>query len=750
MGRQSKSTAVDGRPREFESAIGRLEDSVCLAAGPTCAPLRFVFASLLSWGQIVVRRVRKQSLRSLRGIALLSIAFTLLGTISFSPAALAQKGLAGGVPENLLVPKDPNKPKSAQVFRPPPPNTPECKDCIDIYNKLKAAIESFYIQQYTTADTNISNAGDVTPNSTDVGNKIKATSALTQLGSITGREDTAGFDKAKGNDAARKKDKDFPKNTKDLEALINKLAGELKKCEDACKKPKTTDGPKTKVPSVPELPTVGDCLTRNELEKFKADLAELTKQSEGNIGHAKGDKSGDDAWAGWREFAEKLNDLSGQVAKRLQALIDSGKDKEVCDEVPPVPKLKPLPGCSTFDDLQKLFRELREVLKQNDANIGNGNKPGWGAWKEFGAAIKKQLGELNDRMEALNKAKKDKEDCPPPKEKTGGGGSGYYVPGERKSGTFYVSQNGEKVCTYDSGTPYEVAYTPISSGGGVIATYTPGTAGTPQGSTPGTPPSDGTPPAAGTPDHPPQQATPDKQPQQPTDHPPPTTTSDNPPPSTIPDNPPTTDTSQDDEVETYDKETVEKNGHNETGSGLQTQMVMLTTPKPPLMRTDDTPGSGFDRNPAKVRIVDGHGVIRINRAERQAYGLPDTGGQPVHVRLDLTAMKHSSALAEITGKTVKPGLDRALPVGDQVATRTFKVGGKTFMVLDFAQPFNHTEDVIALAARFLGIDLKTDTCDDDKPAAPLFEAPAVAANGNELPSTTIALPRRIHAREAGR
>jgi hypothetical protein len=481
-------------------------------------------------------------------------------------------------------------------------------------------------------------------------------------------------------------------------------------------------------------------------------LETLKKQSGANIGTAVGDKKDDAAWAGWREFAQKLDELSGQVAKRLQALIDSGADKEKCDEAPPVPKLKPLPGCSTYDALQKLFNELREVRKQNDANIANGNKPGWGAWKEFGEAIRKQLGELTDRMEALNKAKKDKEDCPPPKEKTGGGGSGYYVPGERKSGTFYVSQNGEKVCTYDSGTPYEVAYTQISSGGGVIASYTSATpgGGTPPASTPGTPPSDGTPPAASTPDHPPQQATPDNKPQQPTDHPPPTTTSDNPPPTTVPDNPPTSDTSQDDEVETYDKEAVEQNGHKETGSGLQTQMVMLTTPKPPLTRTEDTAGSGFDRNPAKVRIVDGHGVIRINRAERQAYGLPDTGNQPAHVRLDLTAMKHTSALAEITGKTVKPGLDRALPVGDQVTTRTFKVGGKTFMALDFAQPYNHTEDLTALAARFLGIELKTDTCDDDKPAAPLFEAPAVAANGNELPSTTIALTGRIHTRKAAR
>jgi hypothetical protein len=297
-------------------------------------------------------------------------------------------------------------------------------------------------------------------------------------------------------------------------------------------------------------------------------------------------------------------------------------------------------------------------------------------------------------------------------------------------GTAYVSQNGGLKCTYDKGTPYEVAYTPISPGGEAMANYAPAGAlsSGPEVSTPGTPPSDG---PSGS-DNPPAASRSDKLPQQPK-------TTDQAPPTTIAENPPHDNPPDDDEVETFDKETVEQNGHTETGSGVQTQVVMLVTAKPYPRRAEDRPGSGFDRNPAKVRVVDGHGIIHINRADRQAFGLPDTSDKPLHVRLDLTAMKQTSALAEITDKTVKAGIASVLPAGDVVTMRTFKIGNRSFMALDFAQPFNHAEDVVALASRYLGIELVIDTCDDDKPAAPDLPATASSANDNALPSGGIRL-----------
>ncbi len=51
---------------------------------------------------------------------------------------------------------------------------------------------------------------------------------------------------------------------------------------------------------------------------------------------------------------------------------------------------------------------------------------------------------------------------------------------------------------------------------------------------------------------------------------------------------------------------------------------------------------------------------------------------------------------------------------------------------------------MALASRYLGIELATDTCDDDKPAAPVFDAPAAPPSGNDLPSATIKIDRRSH------
>jgi hypothetical protein len=307
-------------------------------------------------------------------------------------------------------------------------------------------------------------------------------------------------------------------------------------------------------------------------------------------------------------------------------------------------------------------------------------------------------------------------------------------------GTAYVSQNDGAKCTYDKGTPYEVAYTPISPGSGAMASYAPLSAPgrVPEESAPVTPPGGG---PSGS-DKPPTATTSDNPPQQPK-------AADTPPPTTIADNPPTDNLQDDDEVETFDKETVEQGGHTETGSGVQTQVVMLTTAKPYPKKTEDDPGSGFDRNPAKVRIVNGHGVIYTNRADRQAFGLPDTGNKPVHVRLDLTAMKHTSALAEITGKTVKSGLASALPAGDTVTMRAFNINNRSFMALDFAQPFNHTEDVVALASRFLGMELATDICDEDKPAALEPDRPTAAsgANDNALPSGGI---RVTHATRSGR
>jgi hypothetical protein len=405
-----------------------------------------------------------------------------------------------------------------------------------------------------------------------------------------------------------------------------------------------------------------------------------------------------------------------------------------------------LPTCS--DDKTKTKQELDQLLADlatAKGYIEAGGKFGALADETKNAvpicekAIKDVKDFITDKLPNLPPCpagEKKKEECPPPKSKTGS----YYVPPQRTPGTFYVSQNGEAVCTYDNGRPYEVAYTPISSGGQVIATYTPPAGrqgGAPAESTPSAPTGGNTPdnpskpPAA---DNPPRQSTPDNPPKQPTSDNPPPPTTDNPVPTTTADNPPT-DTSQDDEVETFDKENVDG---PETGSGLQTQMVMLATVKPGLVRTEDGPGSGFDRNPAKTRIVNGHGVIRVNRADRQAFGLPDSGDQPAHVRLDLTAMKHTSAIAEITGKTIKSDLASALPKGDQVATRIINVGPRTFMAFDFAQPFNHAEDIVALAARTLGIALEVDTCDDDKPAADL-DTPSAASQSESgiLPSATI-------------
>jgi hypothetical protein len=328
------------------------------------------------------------------------------------------------------------------------------------------------------------------------------------------------------------------------------------------------------------------------------------------------------------------------------------------------------------------------------------------------------------------------------KTKTGQGA--YYVPAT--PGTVYVSTNGGAVCTYDKGNPVEVAYTPIDIGGQQIVTYTPGT-DTPGG---GTPAGTDKLPATSAPDKPPRQATPDTPPKLSTpDNPLPTTTTDTPPPTVdvqAPQDP--------DEVETYDKSVVEKDGHTESGSALQGQLVMLVYPKPDLPGASDKAAldTGFDRDPAKCKTgADGHCQVHVHPADRALYGLAASSAKPAHYRLELNDMKHSGGIAETTGKTVKPDLTSALPQGARVATSIFKIGNRTFMRLDFATPSNHAEDRMPAYSEKLGVKVETDTCDDDKPAAELdTSAAAFNAESDGLPSATIRFDDAARARRAVR
>ena len=340
-----------------------------------------------------------------------------------------------------------------------------------------------------------------------------------------------------------------------------------------------------------------------------------------------------------------------------------------------------------------------------------------------------------------------KEACPPPTQGyTPYDGGNFYDTGGLLGAipvTFYappvpgtadVSQDGTVVCTYGRGRPEQVSYTPYSPGGSYTPVPTPG-GGTPPpggtgGSTPApTPTTTDNPPGGSTPNSPePKAGTP------PPENPPATT--ENPPPATTTDQPPVASTGDgDDTVETFDKDTIEQDGHTETGNPVDGQVVMLQTAKPSLAQGDDT-GSGDD--PKKCVTVNGHCAVTVRRGERAAYGLPDAGDQPGHFRLDLTSMKHTTGIAEITSKTRGDisTLQNALPAGATLAASIFAVGDRKFLRLEFATPANYSGDLLDTYSRLIGVDVHVDYCDEDKPG---IDAQTVRGAAAALPSSSLVL-----------
>ena len=325
----------------------------------------------------------------------------------------------------------------------------------------------------------------------------------------------------------------------------------------------------------------------------------------------------------------------------------------------------------------------------------------------------------------------------------GGGNGGSTV---RPAGTMLISQDSDIVCTYDRGGPEYVDYTPLNPGQFVDYTPTPPRGGEPPGgSTPpdGTPNPGGSTPPAGTPptpttpgtgtpgSPPPAASNPPAAPK--TDTPTPTTT-DQPPVATTPDG-------GDDTVVTYDKDTIEQDGHTETGNPVDGQLVMLTVPKPALARGDDT-GSASD--PKKCLTVKGSCAVMVHRDERTAYGLPDTGDRPAQFRVDLAKMNHTAGVADVTGKAIDTNkLASVLPSGGTVKPTIFTIGTHTYLRLEIALPANHTEDVLPAYSRLLGTNVDVDYCDEDKPGADAAAAAAAAAATPEiaLPLQTLRLRR---------
>jgi hypothetical protein len=675
----------------------------------------------------------RQSRRLRRRVQTAAILWTLglsLACNTIFAATAVADSLSTGLPNGLLV-KDEKNPK-AKVFRPPPPTS--CPKCVDFYNQLKAALESYYIQQYNVAQTEQNESGVTTANS---GAKGKAGAALQQLGSIA-KDDKNNYDndqlqQATARDKQRQQQKDFPKDTNALTQLITKLMKDLTDCETGCKGA-------VKPPDKPQTPPIKEVIKKDEEKK--------TDEKKGGV------------------CADALS-LYGKLPEIPETPSEFQQYLDWCKGVK-------LPTCGDKDQVKTDTDKLLDDVKQALERLNTISVKGGAAEKqtqpaaEACTATKKEIQKYQtDTLPNLKPCKEGEKDCPEPKEKNGQGG--YYVPPQRTPGTFYVSQNSSIVCTYDNATPVEVAYTPLDLGGQLIATSTPAAPADfgPQASTPtpNTPAGADRPPAASTPDSPkigtpatppPPTTTTDTPPAakidtpspQTTDTPPPkTTTSDTPPPTTTVDVQPP---QGPDDVETYDKDTVEKDGHTESGGALQGQLIMLAYAKPELPGTGDKAAldTGFNRDPAKCTTgADGHCQIHIQPDERALYGLAATGTQPAHYRLDLNDMKHSGGIAETTGKTVKPELASILPPGAQVATSTFKIGNRTFMRLGFATPSNHGEDRLPAYSEKLGAKVETDSCDDDKPAADL-ETSAVAddPDGNGLPSATIRFPRLIEAR----
>jgi hypothetical protein len=442
--------------------------------------------------------------------------------------------------------------------------------------------------------------------------------------------------------------------------------------------------------------------------------------------------------------ADKLADMYSAIMIQLKAL-------QTCEDNCPkktVPKRYPrlhivVTSCHQ-PDCDKIANQLNADITAFNQAVDDGKTDN----SVLDAMLTKIKGEA-DKLNQCEKACREHSSVVPPY----GGGDTYFAIGfipDRGMG--YVSQNGTVICTFDDGSPAEVAYKPADFNGDAIATDTPANNG-PQASTPGDDipaggkpdQTDKSPPVASAPpppatappqDTPPQNTTPDNPPP---DHPPPQTT-DNPPPTTTVDvqTPPITVT-----VQTFEK-VPDNNGQTENGSALGGQVVMLMYAKPDLMRTEDTSGSGSDRDPAKVTTdAQGHGVIHVRPDERTLYGLTSGGAKTANYRLELNDLKHSGGLADITGRTVPSDLSSVLPKGGQVATSVFHVGSHTYLRISIATPYANAEDLMGAFSKALGVDTEIDTCDTDKPADDVDDNVQISSSPFQggLPSAIISLGR---------
>jgi hypothetical protein len=184
--------------------------------------------------------------------------------------------------------------------------------------------------------------------------------------------------------------------------------------------------------------------------------------------------------------AKECEDINARNALIAQIKIDRDALAQLQAKLAPIQKEaqelweKLNPGMDVSTGQQKKFPTAE------DAKNAEASPEQQAQWQEqldklkpegerLGYEIETLIDKIDEEVRQLH-ALTEKLDCPPPVEKPGGGsgGGGSYRPGSTP-GTFNVSQNSSQVCTYDGGTPQEIAYTPISSGGQVIATYTPPT-----------------------------------------------------------------------------------------------------------------------------------------------------------------------------------------------------------------------------------------------------------------------------------
>jgi hypothetical protein len=635
-------------------------------------------------------------------IAALIGGFVIATYIDITPAQAEQSGFNNGkLSPDMLTPADKDKPKGKQKLR-----EPKCKDkeCLDLYQQLKDALESYYIQQYNTAQEKIDNTTDSSSITQAMSSqKFQALSGLESIGSIKSNTDSDGIDAAKKKDAKRKTDPKFPKPDKLAEA-INKLVADLIKCEEKCKpkeEPKKPDKPITEQPVKPikeqpvkpvkEQPvkpkrcfkTEGerDKAAEKAQEKVEAAQNELNKIALDSDGHLTLPGTDDPKYPAYKEAAEKL---------------EKAKD------------------------------ELREI---NGADVPCPNDKGGGSMYFPGTPLQ-----------------------------PGGQSYAVSIPGQTH-GTAYVSTDSTTYCTFGDATSTEVIYVPADNNGDAItsissggSTVTPGTSVTPGGrttpgdmpKTPSTPPMTDKTPTPGTPPVTDKNPTPDM---------PPTTDNTPTPSTTTTDNTPTPITTNTDNTPTppvhvtiYIKASQAVLEGGQTGDPIQGQIVMLVLRNKPAVPSTAEEKTANDKDsnmpaPKGVTGANGEGRFDVPIEQLPLYMTnqqPTIAGKPVNnFRVEFNLMKHNGVVVETTGRTLPDLKSSAIAA---YVLEPFAFGGHAYLRIGVNTPYRTKDDLVEKIRKLFGVPVEIDICIIKEPGPPLGNEPAsYGALNHELPQTSIKL-----------